>query len=193
MQREKNWGRYFAEEMKQEPKSPWGMVALSLRLVLKTFAFLTFIIVKIIGGTIMGLRGKLRKKKKAEELKPFAFNPQHEQQMMAQQQYQPMPQQPVPQQPMPQQPMQQPLNVPMQPVSYMEKLPVAAPVYDPIHIQMLNEVYGAIGFIRQALVDTHSIVRDISAAINDIYQRLNAIEGIQPVPVEGRAGRKIRK
>jgi len=195
--KEQDWGRYFAAELEQEPKSPWEMVGLSLRLVLKTIVFIFAIAIKIIRGLKnMGLRGALRKKPKQENppIQPFAFNPQHAQ-MMAQmgQPYPQMPQQPMPQQMMPQQqpmPMQQ--NVPMQPASSIQRLPSSAPFGDGMQLQMMNEIYGAIGYIRQALVDTQRVIGNINGAINDIYQRLNTIEGVQPVPTTRRKFQKKR-
>lgn len=102
---------------------------------------------------------------------------------------QPMPysQQPMPQQPMPQQPMQQFEPQPMQPASAMQRIPVVPQHVDgQVQLNMLNEVYGAISFIRQSLVEAQRTIGNINAAINDIYQRLNAIEGVQPMPVSRR-------
>lgn len=198
--KEQGWGGYFGEEMRKEPKNPWDMVGMALRLVLKTIVFIIAMAIKIIRGLKrMKLRGRLRGKK--QEVQPFAFSPQHAQQLaqagnpvavqppmqypqqQIPQQQMPMPQQqmPMPQQqmPMPQQPID---NVPMQPASAIQKLPIAAPFGDSMQIEMLNQIYGAISYIRQALVDTQRIIGNINGKINDIYQRLNTIEGVQPVP-----------
>lgn len=207
--KEHGLGRYFGEELEHEPKDQWDMVGLAIRLVLKTIVFLVFIIIKIIRGLMkMGLRGKLRRKK-PQEVQSFAFNPQDAQQMaqaghpVAVQQPMQYPQipQPVPQSPIPQQSMQQlsvPLppmpqqDIPMQPASSIPRLPVTAPTVDGMQIQMLNEIYGAIGYIRQALVDTQRIIGVINNSINDIYQRLNTIEGVQPVPTSRKKFEKKR-
>ena len=125
----------------------------------------------------MGIRGALRRNKKNEPVQPFAFTPQQMQQMQQMQPMQPMqPQQPYyPSQQYPQ------LEQPMQPAPVMQRLPTQSPVSG-LSVGMLNEVYGAIGYIRQELVNTQKLINNINTAINDIYTRLNAIEGVQPLP-----------
>lgn len=193
---QQDWGRYFATEFDKEPKDPWEMVGLSLRLVLKTVVFIIAIAIKIIRGLIMGIKGLLRKKKQNQAAQSFAFAPQHTQQMLQQQQARMMqqqyPQQQYPQQQMPmeqypqqQYPQQQLPQQPMQPASVIERLPTVPPVAG-MQMQMLNEVYGAINFIRQELVRVQATVGNINTAINDIYNRLNAIEGVQPVSTGNR-------
>lgn len=194
----KNWGEYFGEELDKPPQSPLDMVGLALVSVIKAIVFLIYIIKIMIRGLTMGLRGALRRGKKQPQqqpaIKPFAFDPSVQQQMgqqpypqgaypqqqMQQQMQQPMQQQQVPQSPMP----QQQNSLPTQPASAIERIPSAPPVQGGVSLQMLNEVYGAIGYIRQALVDTQNIIGNINNAINNIYQRLNAIEGVQPIPTQ---------
>ena len=193
--KEQGWGEYFASELDQEPKDPWGMVGLAVRLVLKTIVFIFAIAIKIIRGLKnMGLRGALRRKPK-QEMQPFAFHPQHAQQMAQMgQPYPQMPQQPMQQQMMPQQqyPQMMQQDTPLQPASSIQRLPSAAPFGGGMQIQMLNEIDGAIGYIRQALVDTQRIIGNINGAINDIYNRLNMIEGVQPVPTTRKKFEKKR-
>jgi len=170
--REQNWGKYFAKELEQEPKNAWQMVGLALRLVLKTTVFIIAIAIKIIRGLHMGIRGALRKKNKNEPVHPFAFNQQHMQQMQQMQPYYPPQQYPQ-------------LEQPMQPAP-MQRMPVQSPVSG-LSVNMLNEVYGAIGYIRQELVGIQKIINNVNSAINDIYARLNAIEGVQPLPKQRNA------
>lgn len=194
----KGWIEYLAEPMEKEPKSPWEMVTMALGIVLRTAIFMLAIIVKLIkGGINMGIRGILRRKKK-EEVQPFAFDPRLQQQMQQQpyppqQPVQQMPQQPMQQQPMPQQPaplppppQQQVQQQPLQPAATVERIPVNSPIRDPVQIEMLNEVYGSIGVIRESLVNVQRILSNIHTIINNIYQRLNAIEGVQPLPLKKR-------